>query len=293
MTTTLLTMLPAAEGHDMIHHFELGAFGVLLAYITSVVGSIVGLACTWQGARAETEGERQRWLAFAAVSIGGVGIWLMHFIAMLGMRIPGSETRYNLMWTILSAILAIAATYAALVIVGRRVQIGRLLVGGLVMGLAVNVMHYVGMYALQIQGTITYDRTLVIASVVIAIVAATAALWFTLVLHSVVARFGAALVMGVAVVGMHYTGMAAMRVTTNPNAAIPDGWDVFTFLFPVFVLGLLALAIPITAIMLTGYDVSDEETDELDVDLETQDARLLARDSDLVAPRRDGDVALR
>lgn len=258
--SSLLTTL-ATVGDEAINHFELGGFGVMLAYATSVVGSIVGLACTWQGARAATVALRRRWLALAAVSIGGVGIWLMHFIAMLGMRIPGSVTRYSLGWTIISAILAVAATYTALLIVGRRVQVARLLLGGIVMGLAVNVMHYVGMYALRIQGTFSYDRTLVTLSVVIAVVAATAALWFTLVLESPLVRGLAALVMGVAVTGMHYTGMMAMKVQVAPNAPVPSGLDVFTFLFPVFILGLLALAAPITAVMLTGYENDDIESE--------------------------------
>ncbi|MGH3677209.1 MAG: MHYT domain-containing protein, partial [Mycobacterium sp.] len=84
----------------------------------------------------------------------------------------------------------------------------------------------------------------------IAVVAATAALWFTLVLESLVLRFVAGLVMGVAVVGMHYTGIAAVRVTVDHAAPVPGGPEVFSFLFPVFVIALLALVVPITAVML-------------------------------------------
>lgn len=56
--------------------------------------------------------------------------------------------------------------------------------------------------------------------------------------------------MGVAVTGMHYTGMAAVRVTVDHTAPLPGGPEVFSFLFPVFVIALLALVIPITAVML-------------------------------------------
>jgi len=106
------------------------------------------------------------------------------------------------------------------------------------------------MWAVQIQGTIAYDKGLVALSILIAVVAATAALWFTLVLESPVLRFVAGLVMGVAVVGMHYTGMAAVRVTVDGAAPVPGGPEVFSFLFPVFVIGLFVLFVPITAIML-------------------------------------------
>jgi NO-binding membrane sensor protein with MHYT domain len=178
--------------NNHIHHFGMGLWLLFLAYIVSVTGSVVGLACTRHSAAASNERERLRWLAMASIAIGGVGIWLMHFIAM----------------------------------------------------------HYTGMWAVRIQGTLAYNKGFVALSILIALVAATAALWFTLVLKSPMLRFVAGLVMGVAVAGMHYTGMAAVRVTVDRAAPIPDGLEAFSFLFPVFVIGVLALAVPITAVML-------------------------------------------
>ena len=233
-----------------VHHFEMGHWLLLLAFIVSVVGSVVGLACTRRSRAASDERERLRWLAMASIAIGGVGIWLMHFIAMLGFAIPNSVVRYDLGWTVASAVLAISAVFAGLITVGRTVDLRRLIAGGVITGVAVALMHYTGMWAVRIQGAIAYDKSLVALSVLIAVVAATAALWFTLVLESPVLRFVAGLVMGVAVVGMHYTGMAAVRVTVDRAAPVPGGPEVFSYLFPVFVIGLLALAVPITAVML-------------------------------------------
>ncbi|MGV0743432.1 MHYT domain-containing protein [Mycolicibacterium sp. XJ870] len=233
-----------------VHHFDMGLWLLFLAYIVSVTGSVVGLACTRCGARAADERDRLRWLLVASIAIGGVGIWLMHFIAMLGFAIPNSVVRYHLGWTVASAALAISAVFAGLVTIGRTFDLRRLIAGGVITGLAVAMMHYTGMWAMQIQGTISYDKLLVALSFVIAVVAATAALWFTLVLKTRVLRFGAGLVMGVAVVGMHYTGMAAVRVTVDRTVPVPAGPEVFSFLFPVFVIGLLALVVPITAVML-------------------------------------------
>jgi len=235
--------------HD-VHHFDMGLWLLFLAYVVSVTGSVVGLACTRCGA-AEPDGrERLRWLAMAAIAIGGVGIWLMHFIAMLGFAIPSGVVRYHLGWTVASAALAIVAVFIGLITVGRSVDYVRLIVGGVITGCAVALMHYTGMWAMQIQGSISYDRNLVILSVAIAVVAATAALWFTLVLSTPLMRFVAGLVMGVAVTGMHYTGMAAVRVSVDHGVPMPQGYEVFSFLFPVFVIGLLALVLPITAVML-------------------------------------------
>lgn len=245
--------------HD-VHHFDMGLWLLFLAYLVSVTGSVVGLACTRCSALAADGRERIRWLAMASVAIGGVGIWLMHFIAMLGFAIPNGVVRYHLGWTVASAAISISAVFVGLITIGRSVNYVRLLAAGVITGAAVALMHYSGMWAMQIQGSISYDRTLVILSVVVAIVAATAALWFTLVLESPMLRFIAGLVMGVAVVGMHYTGMAAIRVAVDPGAPTPEGLEVFSFLFPVFVIGLLALVVPITAVMLSpDRDAGDDD----------------------------------
>jgi NO-binding membrane sensor protein with MHYT domain len=238
--------------HSHVHHFDMGLWLLFLAYIVSVTGSVVGLACTRLSGAASDERTRLRWLAMASIAIGGVAIWLMHFIAMLGFAIPNSTVRYNLGWTVASAVLSISAVFVGLITIGRTVDWRRLIAGGVITGLAVALMHYTGMWAVQIQGDISYDKGLVVVSILIAVVAATAALWFTLVLESPVLRFVAGLVMGVAVVGMHYTGMAAVRVSVDHAAPVPGGPEVFSFLFPVFVIGLLALAVPITAVMLAS-----------------------------------------
>ena len=242
----------------------MGLWLLFLAYIVSVAGSVVGLACTRRGAAASDERRRLRWLAMASIAIGGVAIWLMHFIAMLGFAIPNTVVRYHLGWTVASAALSISAVFVGLITVGRTVDVRRLIAGGVITGLAVALMHYTGMWAMQIQGTIEYDKGLVALSIVIAVVAATAALWFTLVLESPMLRFVAGLIMGVAVTGMHYTGMAAVRVTVDHTAPVPGGPEVFSFLFPVFVIALLALGIPITAVMLApDRGVSETQSEPL------------------------------
>jgi NO-binding membrane sensor protein with MHYT domain len=243
--------MPHAAEH--VHHFAMGTWLLFFAYLVSVVGCVIGLACTLQ-ARSGAGGSRLGWLAAAALSIGGVGIWLMHFIAMLGFDTPGMPVRYDIGRTAFSALLSIAAVFMGLVVFGVRTKFSlwRLLLGGLIMGLAVNLMHYTGMWAVEVQGTITYDPALVWLSIGIAVVAASVALWFTVLFDNVFARVGAGAVMGIAVTGMHYTGMAAMRVTVDPTAPAPGGVEVFTFLFPVFVLAVLALAVPIYAVLMAS-----------------------------------------
>jgi NO-binding membrane sensor protein with MHYT domain len=237
-----------------VHHFEMGGWLLFLAYLTSVVGSTVGLACTLQSRHAQTSRIRIGWLLLAAVSIGGVGIWVMHFIAMLGFATPGLPVRYDITRTVLSAILSVGSVFLGLLVFGVRTRFApwRLLAGGVITGLAVNLMHYTGMWAVQVKGQIGYDSTLVLLSILIAVVAATVALWFTVVADRVVMRLLAGVVMGVAVTGMHYTGMAAVRVSLNPDAADPPGAEVFNFLFPVFVFAAIALAVPICATLMAA-----------------------------------------
>ena len=237
-----------------VHHFEMGGWLLFLAYLTSVVGSAVGLACTLQSRHAESPRTRIAWLLLAAVSIGGVGIWVMHFIAMLGFATPGLPVRYDVARTGLSAILSVGSVFLGLLVFGVRTGFApwRLLAGGVITGLAVNLMHYTGMWAVQVKGHIGYDSTLVLLSILIAVVAATVALWFTVVTNSLLLRLLAGVVMGVAVTGMHYTGMAAVRVALDPNAPDPPGIEVFDFLFPVFVLAAIALAIPICATLMAA-----------------------------------------
>ncbi|WP_206789211.1 MHYT domain-containing protein [Amycolatopsis sp. MtRt-6] len=232
--------------------FAMGNWLVVLAYLTSVVGCALGLACTLQARSTDSPRARLTWLVLAAVSIGGVGIWVMHFIAMLGFSTPGLPVRYDILRTALSAILSVAAVFCGLLVFGVRNRFAwrRLLLGGLLTGLAVAVMHYTGMWAVQVKGRIGYDPTLVVLSVVIAVVAATAALWFTVGLDKLLPRLAAGLVMGAAVTGMHYTGMAAVRVHLDPAAPDPSGTEVFSFLFPVFVLAALAMAVPICAVLM-------------------------------------------
>ncbi|WP_091508892.1 MULTISPECIES: MHYT domain-containing protein [Amycolatopsis] len=237
-------------GH--VHYFVMGDWLLFLAYLTSVVGCTIGLACTLHARYALDTRARMAWLALASLSIGGVGIWLMHFVAMLGFATPGMPVRYDLFRTVLSAVLAVVSVFAGLLVFGVRPRFAwwRLIVGGVLTGLAVNLMHYSGMWALEIKGTISYDAWLVVLSVVIAVVAATAALWFTVAVDKPLHRLAAGLVAGVAVTGMHYTGMAAMRVHLDMSAPDPSGVEVFSFLFPVFVLAALVLAVPICAVLM-------------------------------------------
>ena len=215
----------------VVHHFAYGWLTPALAYGVSVLGSLLGLVCTARGRQAHTTAKRYGWLALSAVSIGGTGIWMMHFVAMLGFAVDGSDVRFAVIPTVLSALLAVVVVGIGLLILGTgELKLWRVLTGGLFAGLGVAGMHYTGMAAMRLNGTVGYDLKLVALSLVIAVVAASAALWFTVVARNLWLVTGAALIMGVAVNGMHYVGMAAARVTLDDSHNSAEGADVTTAL---------------------------------------------------------------
>jgi NO-binding membrane sensor protein with MHYT domain len=214
-----------------VQQFASGALTPSIAYAVSVLGSLLGLICTSRARQGRTRAKRAGWLTLAAISIGGTGIWLMHFLAMIGFAVDGSDVRYKVGLTILSAVLAIAVVGVGLVILGTGpAKAYRVGLGGLFAGLGVAGMHYTGMAAMRVDGSVGYDPKLVAVSIVIAVVAATAALWFTVVAHNFWVITGAALIMGVAVNGMHYVGMYASEVTLNHVHSASEGTDVATAL---------------------------------------------------------------
>ena len=164
-----------------IHHFTYGVFNPIAAYLLAFLGSFFGLLCTGRARDARTRSRRNRWLGIAAFSIGGGGIWLMHFAAMLGFDVPASPVRFDIVMTVLSMVVAVIAVGLGLLIVGHgRRSFPKVLAAGVLTGGGVLAMHYSGMEGLHVAGTMHYNLALVVASAVIAVVASTIALWFAI-----------------------------------------------------------------------------------------------------------------
>ncbi|HEY0782808.1 MAG TPA: MHYT domain-containing protein [Thermoanaerobaculia bacterium] len=228
---------------DMALHNSYDPLLVALSYAISVFGAFTALqlAVAIPTARGTA---LWGWVAGAAAAMGGGAIWSMHFIAMLAYRMP-MRVSYDIGLTLGSLLLAMLVTGVGLYVVGRGEPSWlRLTAGGAATGIGVATMHYTGMAAMRMPARITYSPTLFALSIVIAIVASMAALWLAFNLRGNLQRFGSAFVMGAAVCGMHYTGMAAARFTPDyehaPSAA--SGMET----------GDLALAIFLfTAVLLT------------------------------------------
>ena len=194
-----------------VEGFRYGAVTPVAAYLMACLGGALGLRCIVRsllGARSWKAG----WLALGSAAIG-CGIWTMHFIAMIGFHVEETRVRYDTATTVLSLVVAVVVVGAGVFTVGHRGPGARTLaVAGSVTGLGIAGMHYLGMAAMRLNGDVRYDPWGVTLSVLIAIAAATAALWSAVTVRGMGTSLGASLVMGIAVSGMHYTGMAAVRV---------------------------------------------------------------------------------
>ena len=149
---------------------------------------------------------RRVWLVSAAITMGG-GIWSMHFVAMLAFRMP-IPMSYDIGLTTLSLMVAIFVTGAGFYVISRKSASPlRLVFSGIFMGLGIVTMHYTGMAAMRGPAELSYDRLYVALSLVIAISASTAALWLAFRTTDLGQKLVAAVVMGLAISGMHYTAM--------------------------------------------------------------------------------------
>ncbi|WP_410809303.1 MHYT domain-containing protein [Micromonospora sp. 067-2] len=220
-----------------INHFEYGWITPALSYALSVLGSVLGLICAGRIRTAGTGGQRAWWGLLAAWALGGTAIWAMHFMAMLGFAVQNTRIRYDVPLTVASTVIAVVAVGIGLAIVGTgRLSPVRLVAGGIFTGAGVAAMHYTGMAAMRLNGSLGYDATRVVLSVVIAIVASTVALWLAMTVRRPLAIFGSALVMGVAVNGMHFTGMSALSVHRHElRGEVTDatGAGISTLLVPI------------------------------------------------------------
>lgn len=184
------------------------AIAIFAAYTALDLGSRV---------RGAAPGQRVTWVVGAALAMGG-GIWAMHFVGMLAFAMAMPVT-YELVPTVASFLIAVGATGAAFAWVSRPGAGTRsVLVSGPLMGVGVAAMHYTGMAAMRMPGNLAFSAPIVAASVAIAVIAATAALWLTFRQNEVWQKLAAAAVMGLAVAGMHYTGMAAATFTADDSA---------------------------------------------------------------------------
>ncbi|MGO4547351.1 response regulator [Paenibacillus sp. 2TAB23] len=198
---------------------------VAVSYLVAVVASYTVLVMVERLSIAK-EAQRWGWLLFGSIAMG-MGIWSMHFVGMLAFSLP-EPVSYDLSIVFVSVLAAIAGSFIALIIIGRpEPRFKHVFFGGLLLASGISAMHYIGMAAMRIN--IEYDPFYFTLSIVIAIAASIAALLLAIYFRKAAGsagewmKLGAALLMGAAIAGMHYTGMAGAQFHVMDESALSTG----------------------------------------------------------------------
>ena len=237
-------------------HSSYNPWLVLFSLVVATLASYTALDIAGRISLLSHQRFRRAWLAGGAAAMG-IGIWSMHFVGMLAFSLP-IPLGYDLTITACSLGIAILVSYFALHVVTRStLSLRRLVAGGVLMGLGIACMHYTGMAAMRMQPIIHYDPLLFTLSIVIAIAASNAALWIAHTLSDedqkrvMAKRAAASFVMGIAITGMHYTGMAAARFPAGSICGAATGIDEYWLATTII---LFTFAILIVTLMLSRFD---------------------------------------
>ncbi|CAB3746352.1 membrane protein [Burkholderia sp. MSh2] len=227
---------------------------VLLSVLVAVLASYTALDIA--GRVATARGRAAHWWLAGGAFAMGTGIWSTHFIGMLAFTLP-IPLGYDPVITVLSLLIAIASSAFALWLIAQdTLPWPRLFGGALLMGAGVAGMHYTGMAAMDMSPGIRYIPAIFGLSILIAIVAAGAALWMAFMLRrhtstAWIVRMGAAVVMAIAIVGLHYTAMAAAQfpvgsVCGAARTGVDNGW--LALLIIIVTLAVLAIALLVSVL---------------------------------------------
>ena len=236
---------------------------VTLSVVVATMGAYVAIE-TAQRIRTERH-RRFLWTCCGALAMG-VGIWTMHFVGMLALQMP-APIWYDALLTYASVVAAVVGCAIAFMIFNRATVSGwRLSVASVFMGAAIAGMHYTGMAGMRMGGTIVYDPLLVAASVGIAVVLSFAGLTLIRTMlepgsepGAPLKKTGASLLLSSAVIGMHYTGMAAAHFTNGPAGWRPTGYVIlgtYELGVTVAISSVVLLAIALAVTRFAGWTIA-------------------------------------
>jgi diguanylate cyclase (GGDEF)-like protein/PAS domain S-box-containing protein len=236
---------------------------VALAAFICVLASIAAIRLL-RYARVSKGRMRGVWLAVSAISTG-FGIWATHFVAMLAFT-PGIPSGYNIALTILSLIAAILLTGLGLAVSLSEGWRHGPWIGGAIVAGGIAAMHYMGMAAFEVAGTVLWDPVLVAASILLGAVIGAVALPVGLHGEHEGWKIGGALLLTLAIVSHHFTAMGAVSIIPDPTitvsqTALPAGW--LAIAVTIASLGILGLATAAVVIDIRDHRRSELETDRM------------------------------
>ncbi|WP_336872932.1 MHYT domain-containing protein [Rhodococcus qingshengii] len=240
--------------NNEMNYFSMGVWIVGLAYVLAVAAVTMGFACARRARSAPSRVYRILWLSIAALCIGGIGIWLSYHIILLGSSIPGSAFRYEPIWVLISFLLPVILVFSALTLFADKINYGRIVSASIIMGAAIAGSDHLGMRSLRFQGAFHYNFTFVAISGIAAVIICFVALFLSWKSTITAVRFASGLLMGAAMVGATFVTLLSSHVSIDLSARLPDGVEAFSFLYPAFVLSLIALGVPISALLSASED---------------------------------------
>jgi len=219
---------------------------VVLSVVIAVLAAAAALDLAGRATAARGRGRgRTQWVVGGACAMG-IGIWSMHYTAMLAFRLP-VPVLYDVPTVLLSLLAAIIASAIALFVVsGRQMMMPQAFASSLFMGSGIATMHYTGMAAMRLPAVTRYDPFLLGLSILIAILVSFVALWLAFHFREAPSawgwrKLGSAVLMGAAIPAMHYTGMAAAQFSAAPTSR-----DVS---FAIAISSLASAAITVSTVM--------------------------------------------
>src|SRR6266704_4897149 len=259
----------------------LGSYNHGLVVLSVVIAIVAAYAALDLAGRVTSAGGRGRffWLSGGAIAMG-TGIWSMHYIGMLAFRLP-IPVLYDWPTVVLSLLAAVFASVIALLVVSRdKMGLIRALIGSIFMGGGIAIMHYTGMAAMRLSAMCHWSTSLVILSVVLAVGISFVALLLTFYFRQDTSPWSwpkvlSAVLMGAAILVMHYTGMAAASFT--PSASAMGQWNQA---YAVSAESLSAAAVSIVTFMVLGLAVVTSLVDR----------RFAAQGVELEASRRYREI---
>lgn len=263
---------------------------IVASYVVAVLASYNAL---YFGARLADDvgGHRVRWLVVGALAMG-TGVWTMHFVGMSAMTMT-AEMSFDALWTLVSWLAAVVASGIALNMIGRKqLSAGKLIGASVLMGGGIVAMHYIGMYAMKLSAPPVINGLFLAISVVIALTASGLALAIcrqvrqVTGIKAIIMQLSAALIMALAICGMHYTGMFALMY---PEGAVPGAGNTLSGDWMGIPLALLCSALLLVAIAVTALDLKSVKAGREEAELLEQRARQVAFFDGVTAlPNRSG-----
>ena len=261
---------------DSQHNLYLVALAGVVCLVTSLITVNV-----FRRARQTKNRSRWIWILTAGIA-GGCGIWATHFISMLAYQ-PGVPVAFDVVLTVLSLLCASVLVATGIAITVLLPLAPGVPFGGIVIGLAIGSMHYLGMSALEVPGRLTWSLDLVAASIVLGVTFGIAAMYTATRPPSVAMTFVASMALSVAIVAHHFTAMGAVGLVPDPRLVITPS-SIDPSVLALFIAAVTTLVLAIGAVGLIMDQRTSEKSEQLAAALDNmyQGLCMLNKDFEVV-----------